>query len=88
MNYGYSAEQFSYFYHFLWQRTNRNYFYVQYVATLDVDMASVLGRVAEPKLFDSAPAPAPTFKKFPLRLRLELCGCLFSQLLNEKVDFS
>ncbi len=52
--------------------------------------------VAEPKLFDSAPAPAPalTFKKFllqlPLRLRLrpELCGYLFSQLLNEKVDFS
>ncbi len=46
--------------------------------------------VAEPKLpvFDSAPAPAPTFKKFRLRLRLELCGCLFSQLLNEKVDFS
>jgi hypothetical protein len=30
------------------------------------------GRVAEPKLFDSAPAPAPTYKKFPLRLRLEL----------------
>jgi hypothetical protein len=53
-------------------------------------------RVAEPKLFDSAPAPAPTFKRFRLRLwlrsrlrlRLELCGCLFSQLLNEKVDFS
>jgi hypothetical protein len=51
-------------------------------------------RVAEPKLFDSA--PAPTIKKFPLRLRLrsrlqlqlELCGCLFSQLLNEKVNFS
>ncbi len=49
-----------------------------------------LCRVAEPKLFDSAPAPAPTLKKFrlrlpiPLRLRLELCGCLFSQLLNEK----
>ncbi len=53
-------------------------------------------RVAEPKLFFSAlaPAPAPTFKKFRLwlrswlRLRLELWGCLFSQLLNEKVDFS
>jgi hypothetical protein len=50
-------------------------------------------RVAEPKLFFSAPAPAPTFNKFPLRLRswlrlrLELWGCLFSQLLNEKVDF-
>ncbi len=52
-------------------------------------------RVAEPKLFDSAPAPAPapTFKKFRLRLplrprlQLELWGCLFSQLLNEKVDF-
>jgi hypothetical protein len=46
--------------------------------------------VAEPKLFDSAPAPAPapTFKKLPLRLRLELSGCLLSQLLNEKVDFS
>ncbi len=28
--------------------------------------------VAEPKLFDSAPAPAPTFKKFPLRLRSQL----------------
>jgi hypothetical protein len=54
------------------------------------------GRVAEPKLFDLAPAPAPTIKKFPLRLplrsrlrlQLELCGCLFSQLLNEKVNFS
>jgi hypothetical protein len=51
-------------------------------------------RVAEPKLFDSAPAaaPDPTIEKFPLRLplrlRLELCGCLFSQLLNEKVNFS
>ncbi len=43
--------------------------------------------VAEPKLF----VPAPTFKKFPLRLqsrlRLKLCGYLFSQLFNEKVDF-
>jgi hypothetical protein len=31
-------------------------------------------RVAEPKLFFSAPAPAPapTFKKFPLRLPLRL----------------
>jgi hypothetical protein len=55
-----------------------------------------VSRVAEPKLFNSAPAPAQTFKKFPLRLPLqsrlrlrhELCGCLFSQLLNEKVDFS
>jgi hypothetical protein len=48
------------------------------------------GSVAEPKLFVLAAAPAPTFKKFPLRLwlRLELCGYLFSQLLNEKVDFS
>jgi hypothetical protein len=58
--------------------------------------------VAEPKLFVSAPppAPSPTFKKFPLRLRrrlqlrlrsrlrLKLCGYLFSLLLNEKVDFS
>ncbi len=51
-------------------------------------------RVAEPKLFFSA--PAPTFKKFRLwlplrlrsRLRLEHWVCLFSQLLNEKVDFS
>jgi hypothetical protein len=46
--------------------------------------------VAEPKLFVSA--PAPTFKKLPLRLllqlRLKLCGYLFSQLLIEKVDFS
>ncbi len=51
-----------------------------------------INRVAEPKLFFSA--PASTFKKFPLRLRsrlrlqLELWGCLFSQRLNEKVDFS
>ncbi len=29
-----------------------------------------LGRVAEPKLFVSAPAPALTFKKFQLRLQL------------------
>ncbi len=45
--------------------------------------------VAEPKLFVSAPAPAPTFRKFPLRhrLRIKLFGYLFSQLLNEKVDF-
>jgi hypothetical protein len=45
--------------------------------------------VAEPKLFVLAPAPAPamTFKKFPLRLQPELCGYLFLQLLNEKVDF-
>jgi hypothetical protein len=43
--------------------------------------------VAEPKLFvlASAPAPAPTFKMSLLRLQLELCGYLFSQLLNEKV---
>jgi hypothetical protein len=34
--------------------------------------------VAEPKLFILALAPA----------RLELCGYLFSQVLNEKVDFS
>jgi hypothetical protein len=32
-------------------------------------------------------ALAPTFKKFRLWLRLELCGYLFSQLLNENVDF-
>jgi hypothetical protein len=48
--------------------------------------------VALLKLFVSAPALASTFKKFPhrrrLRLRLELCGHLFSKLLNEKVDFS
>ncbi len=48
---------------------------------------TVCASVAELKLFVSAPAPAPTFKEFPLRLRLELCGYLFSQLLNEKVDF-
>jgi hypothetical protein len=50
--------------------------------------------VVEPKLFVSAPAPAQTFKKFPLRLqhrirlRLKLFGYLFSQLLNDKVDLS
>ncbi len=46
--------------------------------------------VAEPKLFVMAPAPAPTCKKFLLRLqsRLNLCGYQFSQLLNENVDFS
>ncbi len=50
----------------------------------------ITSSVAEPKLFVLAPALAPTFKKFPLRLllRLKLCGYLFSQLLNEKVDFS
>jgi hypothetical protein len=43
---------------------------------------------AEPKLFVLAAAPAPTFKKFPLRLRsrlrlrLQLCGYLFAQLSN------
>jgi hypothetical protein len=43
--------------------------------------------VAEPKLFVSAPALAPAFKKFRLRLwsglwlRLQLCNYLFAQLL-------
>ncbi len=62
------------------------------IAITENGRGTVRSSVAEPKLFDSAPAPAPTFKKFLLRsrlwLRLELCGCLFSQLLNEKVDFS
>jgi hypothetical protein len=66
----------------------------QFAANLCQSAANLCSgsRVAEPNLFDSAPALAPalalTFKKFRLRLRLELCGCLFSQLLNEKVDFS
>jgi hypothetical protein len=38
--------------------------------------------VAEPKLFISAPAPAPTFKKFRFWLRLQVCNYLFAQLLN------
>jgi hypothetical protein len=50
------------------------------------------GSVVELKLFVSAPAlapaQAPTFKKFLLWLQLQLCGYLFSQLLNEKADFS
>ncbi len=45
----------------------RSGFYQQMVITRIVRYS-----VAEPKLFDLAPAPAPTFKKFPLRLRLEL----------------
>ncbi len=40
--------------------------------------------VTELKLY----VPALTFKKFWNRLRLELYGYLFSQLLNEKVGFS
>jgi hypothetical protein len=48
----------------------------------------VILSVLEPILFVSAPAPAPTFKKFALRLRLNLFGYLFSQLLNDKVDLS
>ncbi len=41
---------------------------------------SIIQIVAEPKLFVAVPAPAPTFKKFPLRrglrlrLQLKLCG--------------
>ncbi len=43
---------------------------------------TTLCRVAEPKLFDSAPAPAPapTIKKFPLGLRLPLRSRLRLQL--------
>jgi hypothetical protein len=58
------------------------------------DFEEPLGSVLELKLFVSAPAPAPTFKKFRLRhqsrsrLRLKLFVYLFSELLNEKVDFS
>ncbi len=45
--------------------------------------------VVEPKLFVSTPAPAPTFKNFRLRsrLQLQLCIYLFAQLLGWKVDF-
>ncbi len=62
--------------------------YVWYVSVHCMTFAALmLNSVAEPKLrFVSA--PAPTFKKFPLRLRLQLCGYLFLQLLNKKVDFS
>jgi hypothetical protein len=48
------------------------------------------GSVVEPNLFDLTPAPAPTFRKFPLPLRLrhrlrlwlKLFGYLFLQLIN------
>jgi hypothetical protein len=36
--------------------------------------------VAEPKLFVSAPVPAQTFKKFPLRLHL--CGYRYGTCLH------
>ncbi len=62
-------------------------------SAIRLDFWKLLGltSVAEPKLFVSSPSPARTFKKFPLRsrlqLRLELFGYLFSQLLSKKVDF-
>ncbi len=34
----------------------------------------IKGSVVKPKLFVLAPALAPTFNKFPLWLRLKLCG--------------
>jgi hypothetical protein len=40
---------------------------------------------AETICFGSSSGSA--FKKFSLRLQLKLCGYLFLQLLNEKVDF-
>jgi hypothetical protein len=57
----------------------------------DYDSSAVVIKIAtssvvELKLIVSA--SAPTFKKFLLRLQLDLCGHLFSQLLNEKVDLS
>jgi hypothetical protein len=39
----------------------------------------ILCSVAEQELFVSSPVPAPAFKTFQL---LQLCGFLFTQLLN------
>jgi hypothetical protein len=44
--------------------------------------------VAEPKLFVSAPALAQTYKKFRLQLGLQLGRYLFTQLLDQNVEFS
>ncbi len=64
----------------IWCRSS----FIDNAANKSRNLVEVMSSVAELKLIVLAAAPAPTFKKFPvwlqsqLRLRLKLCGYLFS----------
>jgi hypothetical protein len=45
---------------------------------------TLLNSVWEPKLIVTLPAPAPTFKKFRLRLRFQLCRWILAQHLKSR----